>query len=77
KQANATETDQVNAEIAEQTNKVADAQTAVDTSQAEKDQADSTVVSKQADVKAAQHALAGNVLAEAHATLDQATTDVK
>ncbi|HEL1580404.1 TPA: SEC10/PgrA surface exclusion domain-containing protein [Streptococcus suis] len=76
-QANATETDQVNAEIADQTNKVADAQTAVDTAQAEKDQADATVVSKQADVKAAQDALAGTGLAEAQATLDQATTDVK
>lgn len=76
-QANATETDQVNAEIASQTQAVADAQTAVDTAQADKDQADSTVASKQADVKAAQDALSGTGLAEAQATLDQATADVK
>ncbi|CYV39556.1 SEC10/PgrA surface exclusion domain-containing protein [Streptococcus suis] len=75
--ANATETDEVNAEIADQTNKVADAQTAVDTAQAEKDQADATVASKEADVKAAQDALSGTGLAEAQATLDQATADVK
>ncbi|HFI0646273.1 TPA: SEC10/PgrA surface exclusion domain-containing protein, partial [Streptococcus suis] len=75
--ANATETDEVNAEIADQTGKVADAQTAVDTAQAEKDQADATVASKQADVKAAQDALSGTGLAEAQATLDQATLDVK
>ncbi|MCL4934230.1 SEC10/PgrA surface exclusion domain-containing protein [Streptococcus suis] len=74
--ANATETDEVNAEIASQTQAVADAQTAVDTAQAEKDQADATVVSKQADVKAAQDALSGTGLAEAQATLDQATKDV-
>ncbi|HEL2279572.1 TPA: SEC10/PgrA surface exclusion domain-containing protein, partial [Streptococcus suis] len=73
---NATETDEVNAAIADQTGKVADAQTAVDTAQAEKDQADATVVSKQADVKAAQDALSGTGLAEAQATLDQATADV-
>ncbi|WP_105131248.1 SEC10/PgrA surface exclusion domain-containing protein [Streptococcus suis] len=75
--ANATETDEVNAEIASQTQTVANAQTAVDTAQAEKDQADATVVSKQADVKAAQDALSGTGLAEAQATLDQATADVK
>ncbi|HFI0076945.1 TPA: SEC10/PgrA surface exclusion domain-containing protein [Streptococcus suis] len=76
-QANATETDEVNAEIAAQTQAVADAQTAVDTAQAEKEQADSTVASKAADVKAAQDALSGTGLAEAQATLDQATADVK
>ncbi|HFR3896805.1 TPA: SEC10/PgrA surface exclusion domain-containing protein [Streptococcus suis] len=76
-QANATETDQVNAEIASQTQTVANAQTAVDTAQAEKDQADATVASKEADVKAAQDALSGTGLAEAQATLDQATADVK
>ncbi|HEM3570062.1 TPA: LPXTG cell wall anchor domain-containing protein [Streptococcus suis] len=75
-QANATETDEVNAEIAAQTQAVADAKTAVDTAQAEKDQADATVASKQADVKAAQDALSGTGLAEAQATLDQATKDV-
>ncbi|MEK0400574.1 SEC10/PgrA surface exclusion domain-containing protein [Streptococcus suis] len=75
--ANAAETDQVNAEIASQTQAVADAQTAVDTAQAEKDQADATVASKEADVKAAQDALSGTGLAEAQATLDQATADVK
>ncbi|HEL2028001.1 TPA: SEC10/PgrA surface exclusion domain-containing protein [Streptococcus suis] len=74
--ANATETDEVNAEIASQTQAVADAQTAVDTAQAEKDAADATVMSKQADVKAAQDALSGTGLAEAQATLDQATKDV-
>ncbi|AUA18369.1 SEC10/PgrA surface exclusion domain-containing protein [Streptococcus suis] len=74
--ANATETDEVNAEITAQTQAVADAKTAVNTAQAEKDQADATVVSKQADVKAAQDALAGTGLAEAQATLDQATKDV-
>ncbi|MGU7900859.1 SEC10/PgrA surface exclusion domain-containing protein [Streptococcus suis] len=76
-EANAAETDEVNAEIASQTQAVADAQTAVNTAQAEKDQADATVVSKQADVKAAQDALSGTGLAEAQATLDQATADVK
>ncbi|HFI0648579.1 TPA: SEC10/PgrA surface exclusion domain-containing protein, partial [Streptococcus suis] len=75
--ANATETDQVNAEITAQTQAVADAKTAVDTAQAEKDQADATVASKEADVKAAQDALSGTGLAEAQATLDQATADVK
>ncbi|HEL9637157.1 TPA: SEC10/PgrA surface exclusion domain-containing protein [Streptococcus suis] len=75
-EANATETEQVNAEITAQTQTVADAKTAVNTAQAEKDQADATVVSKQADVKAAQDALAGTGLAEAQATLDQATKDV-
>ncbi|HFR3587544.1 TPA: SEC10/PgrA surface exclusion domain-containing protein [Streptococcus suis] len=75
--ANATETDEVNAEIASQTQTVANAQTAVDTAQAEKDQADATVASKAADVKAAQDALSGTGLAEAQATLDQATADVK
>ncbi|HFI0295616.1 TPA: SEC10/PgrA surface exclusion domain-containing protein, partial [Streptococcus suis] len=74
--ANATETDEVNAEIASQTQAVADAQTAVDTAQAEKDQADATVVSKQVDLKAAQDAISGTGLAEAQATLDQATADV-
>ncbi|HEM5281657.1 TPA: SEC10/PgrA surface exclusion domain-containing protein, partial [Streptococcus suis] len=74
--ANATETDEVNAEIADQTGKVADAQTAVDTAQAEKDQADANVTAKEADVKAAQDALSGTGLAEAQATLDQATKDV-
>ncbi|HFR3661979.1 TPA: SEC10/PgrA surface exclusion domain-containing protein [Streptococcus suis] len=74
--ANAAETDQVNAEITAQTQAVADAQTAVDTAQAEKDQADATVASKAADVKAAQDALSGTGLAEAQATLDQATKDV-
>ncbi|MFI3086881.1 SEC10/PgrA surface exclusion domain-containing protein [Streptococcus sp. 2022WUSS037] len=76
-EANATETDEVNAEITAQTQAVADAQTAVDTAQAEKDQADSAVASKAADVKAAQDALSGTGLAEAQATLDQATKDVK
>ncbi|HFI2431228.1 TPA: SEC10/PgrA surface exclusion domain-containing protein [Streptococcus suis] len=75
--ANAAETDEVNAEIASQSQAVADAQTAVDTAQAEKDQADSAVASKEADVKAAQDALSGTGLAEAQATLDQATADVK
>ncbi|HEM6304855.1 TPA: SEC10/PgrA surface exclusion domain-containing protein [Streptococcus suis] len=75
--ANAAETDEVNAEITAQTQAVADAQTAVDTAQAEKDQADATVASKEADVKAAQDALSGTGLAEAQATLDQATADVK
>ncbi|HFI0775415.1 TPA: LPXTG cell wall anchor domain-containing protein [Streptococcus suis] len=75
--ANATETDEVNAEIAAQTQAVADAQTAVDTAQAETDQADATVASKEADVKAAQDALSGTGLAEAQATLDRATADVK
>ncbi|HGK7334605.1 TPA: SEC10/PgrA surface exclusion domain-containing protein [Streptococcus suis] len=75
--ANATETDEVNAEITAQTQTVADAQTAVDTAQAEKDQADATVTAKEADVKAAQDALSGTGLAEAQATLDQATADVK
>ncbi|RRN50793.1 SEC10/PgrA surface exclusion domain-containing protein [Streptococcus suis] len=75
--ANATETDEVNAEIADQTNKVADAQTAVDTAQAEKDAADANVTAKEADVKAAQDAISGTGLAEAQATLDQATKDVK
>ncbi|WP_272158389.1 SEC10/PgrA surface exclusion domain-containing protein [Streptococcus sp. HN38] len=75
--ANAAETDEVNAEITAQTQAVADAQTAVDTAQAEKDQADSAVASKEADVKAAQDALSGTGLAEAQATLDQATADVK
>ncbi|MGQ7322563.1 SEC10/PgrA surface exclusion domain-containing protein, partial [Streptococcus suis] len=74
--ANATETDEVNAEIADQTGKVADAQTAVDTAQAEKDAADATVTAKEADVKAAQDAISGTGLAEAQATLDQATKDV-
>ncbi|MEG3308534.1 SEC10/PgrA surface exclusion domain-containing protein [Streptococcus suis] len=74
--ANATETDEVNAEITAQTQTVAGAKTAVNTAQAEKDQADATVVSKQADVKAAQDALSGTGLAEAQATLDQATADV-
>ncbi|HFU3859709.1 TPA: SEC10/PgrA surface exclusion domain-containing protein [Streptococcus suis] len=75
--ANATETDEVNAEIADQTGKVADAQTAVDTAQAEKDAADANVTAKEADVKAAQDAISGTGLAEAQATLDQATADVK
>ncbi|HEL2734351.1 TPA: SEC10/PgrA surface exclusion domain-containing protein [Streptococcus suis] len=75
-EANATETDEVNAEIADQTSKVADAQTAVDTAQAEKDQADANVIAKEADVKAAEDALSGTGLAEAQATLDQATKDV-
>ncbi|MGO0106065.1 SEC10/PgrA surface exclusion domain-containing protein [Streptococcus suis] len=78
--ANAAETDEVNAEIASQAETVVDAQTAVDTAQAEKDQADATVVSKQADVKAAQDALSGTGLAEAQATLDNASkavTDAK
>lgn len=75
--ANATETDDVNAEITAQTQTVADAQTAVDTAQAEKDAADANVTAKAADVKAAQDALSGTGLAEAQATLDQATTDVK
>ncbi|HEL2475541.1 TPA: SEC10/PgrA surface exclusion domain-containing protein [Streptococcus suis] len=75
-QANATETDEVNAEITAQTQAVADAQTAVDTAQAEKDQADATVVSKQADVKAAQDALSGTGLAEAQANLDNASKAV-
>ncbi|MGT2742908.1 SEC10/PgrA surface exclusion domain-containing protein [Streptococcus plurextorum] len=75
--ANATETDEVNAEIAAQTQTVADAQTAVDTAQAEKDAADSAVTAKEADVKAAKDALSGTGLAEAQATLDQATTEVK
>lgn len=75
--ANATETDEVNAEIAAQTQAVADAQTAIDTAQAETDQAAATVASKEADVKAAQDALSGTGLAEAQATLDQATADVK
>ncbi|KPA63800.1 hypothetical protein XK27_11000 [Streptococcus suis] len=74
--ANATETDEVNAEIADQTGKVADAQTAVDTAQAEKDAADDNVAAKEADVKAAQDAISGTGLAEAQATLDQATKDV-
>ncbi|HEM3173543.1 TPA: SEC10/PgrA surface exclusion domain-containing protein, partial [Streptococcus suis] len=74
--ANATETDEVNAEIADQTGKVADAQTAVDTAQAEKDAADATVTAKEADVKAAQNAISGTGLAEAQANLDQATKDV-
>ncbi|HEM4387623.1 TPA: SEC10/PgrA surface exclusion domain-containing protein [Streptococcus suis] len=74
--ANATETDEVNAEIADQTGKVAAAQTAVDTAQAEKDAADATVTAKEADVKAAQDAISGTGLAEAQATLDQATKDV-
>ncbi|HEL1997379.1 TPA: SEC10/PgrA surface exclusion domain-containing protein [Streptococcus suis] len=74
--ANATETDEVNAEITAQTQAVADAQTAVDTAQAEKDQADANVTAKEADVKAAQDALSGTGLAEAQATLDQATKDV-
>ncbi|HEM6353543.1 TPA: SEC10/PgrA surface exclusion domain-containing protein, partial [Streptococcus suis] len=73
---NATETDEVNAEIADQTGKIADAQTAVDTAQAEKDAADANVAAKEADVKAAQDALSGTGLAEAQATLDQATKDV-
>lgn len=76
-EANATETDEVNAEIASQTETVADTQTAVDTAQAEKDAADANVTAKEADVKAAQDALSGTGLAEAQATLDQATTDVK
>ncbi|HFR3715013.1 TPA: SEC10/PgrA surface exclusion domain-containing protein [Streptococcus suis] len=76
-EANAAETDEVNAEIASQTQAVADAQTAVNTAQADKDQAAATVASKQADVKAAQDALSGTGLAEAQATLDQATADVK
>ncbi|NQG97400.1 SEC10/PgrA surface exclusion domain-containing protein [Streptococcus suis] len=74
--ANATETDEVNAEITAQTQTVADAQTAVDTAQAEKDQADATVTAKETDVKAAQDALSGTGLAEAQATLDQATKEV-
>ncbi|HEM3670766.1 TPA: LPXTG cell wall anchor domain-containing protein [Streptococcus suis] len=74
--ANATETDQVNAEIVAQTQAVADAQTVVDTAKAEKDQADATVIAKETDVKAAQDALSGTGLAEAQATLDQATKDV-
>ncbi|HEM3625130.1 TPA: SEC10/PgrA surface exclusion domain-containing protein [Streptococcus suis] len=74
--ANATETDEVNAEIAAQTQTVADAQTAVDTAQAEKDAADANVTAKAADVKAAQDAISGTGLAEAQATLDQATKDV-
>ncbi|RRR53121.1 SEC10/PgrA surface exclusion domain-containing protein [Streptococcus suis] len=73
---NATETDEVNAEIVDQTGKVADAQTAVDTAQAEKDAADANVTAKETDVKAAQDALSGTGLAEAQATLDQATKDV-
>ncbi|MFI3162174.1 SEC10/PgrA surface exclusion domain-containing protein [Streptococcus suis] len=75
-QANATETDEVNAEIASQAETVVDAQTAVDTAQAEKDQADATVVSKQADVKAAQDALSDTGLAEAQANLDNASKAV-
>ncbi|HGK7336050.1 TPA: SEC10/PgrA surface exclusion domain-containing protein [Streptococcus suis] len=74
--ANATETDEVNAEIASQNQAVADAQTAVDTAQAEKDAADANVTAKETDVKAAQDALSGTGLAEAQATLDQATKDV-
>ncbi|MBO4127476.1 SEC10/PgrA surface exclusion domain-containing protein, partial [Streptococcus suis] len=66
-----------NAEITAQTQAVADAQTAVDTAQADKDQADSNVASNQADVKAAEDALSGTGLAEAQANLDQATADVK
>ncbi|MGU8019713.1 SEC10/PgrA surface exclusion domain-containing protein [Streptococcus suis] len=74
--ANATETDEVNAEITAQTQAVADAKTAVDTAQAEKDAADANVTAKEADVKSAQDALSGTGLAEAQATLDQATADV-
>ncbi|HEM6212878.1 TPA: SEC10/PgrA surface exclusion domain-containing protein [Streptococcus suis] len=79
-EANATETDEVNAEITAQTQTVAGAKTAVNTAQAEKDQADATVVSKQADVKAAQDAISGTGLAEAQANLDnasEAVTDAK
>ncbi|MGQ7657180.1 SEC10/PgrA surface exclusion domain-containing protein [Streptococcus suis] len=78
--ANAAETDQVNAEITAQTKTVADAQTAVDTAQAEKDAADANVAAKEADVKAAQDALSGTGLAEAQANLDNASevvTDAK
>ncbi|HEM6182031.1 TPA: SEC10/PgrA surface exclusion domain-containing protein, partial [Streptococcus suis] len=74
--ANATETDEVNAEIADQTGKVADAQTAVDTAQAEKDAADADVTAKEADVKAAQDAISGTGLAEAQANLDNASKAV-
>ncbi|MFX3645628.1 SEC10/PgrA surface exclusion domain-containing protein [Streptococcus suis] len=74
--ANATETDQVNAEIAAQTKTVADAQTAVDTAQAEKDAADANVTAKEADVKSAQDALSGTGLAEAQANLDNASKAV-
>ncbi|AZR97945.1 hypothetical protein XK27_06585 [Streptococcus suis] len=74
--ANATETDEVNAEIADQTQTVADAQTAVDTAQAEKDAADANVTAKEADVKSAEDALSGTGLAEAQATLDNASKAV-
>ncbi|HEM6353546.1 TPA: SEC10/PgrA surface exclusion domain-containing protein, partial [Streptococcus suis] len=77
---NATETDEVNAEITSQTQTVADAQVAVDTAQAEKDQADSAVTAAEADVKAAQDALSGTGLAEAQTNLDtasKAVTDAK
>ncbi|MGQ7662851.1 SEC10/PgrA surface exclusion domain-containing protein [Streptococcus suis] len=79
-EANATETDEVNAEITAQTQVVADAKTAVDTAQAEKDQADATVTAKEADVKAAQDAISGTGLAEAQVNLDNASkavTDAK
>ncbi|MGQ7686570.1 SEC10/PgrA surface exclusion domain-containing protein [Streptococcus suis] len=78
--ANATETDEVNAEITAQTQAVADAKTAVDTAQAEKDAADANVTAKEADVKAAQDALSGTGLVEAQANLDNASevvTDAK
>ncbi|HEM2816183.1 TPA: SEC10/PgrA surface exclusion domain-containing protein, partial [Streptococcus suis] len=69
-----------NAEITSQTQTVADAQVAVDTAQAEKDQADSAVTAAEADVKAAQDALSGTGLAEAQTNLDtasKAVTDAK
>ncbi|HEM6102629.1 TPA: SEC10/PgrA surface exclusion domain-containing protein [Streptococcus suis] len=75
--ATATEAGQAQAEVDTANQEVSNAQSAVDTAQAEKDQADSTVASKEADVKAAQDALSGTGLAEAQATLDQATADVK
>ncbi|HEM4294590.1 TPA: SEC10/PgrA surface exclusion domain-containing protein, partial [Streptococcus suis] len=53
-----------------------DAQTAVDTAQAEKDAVDADVTAKEADVKAAQDAISGTGLAEAQANLDNASKAV-
>ncbi|HEM3705792.1 TPA: SEC10/PgrA surface exclusion domain-containing protein [Streptococcus suis] len=75
--ANATETDEVNVAITAQNQTVADAQTAVATAQADKDQADTAVQAAEATVQSAQDAISGTGLAEAQANLDQAKADVK
>lgn len=75
--ANAQDTEDVNAQIAAQTQTVSDAQTAVDTAQANKDAADADVAAKDASVKAAQAAIDGTGIEQAQANLTQAQADVK